>query len=175
MSDTIQYQNHNLKIIVNKKLKYTYIHIDKNKNILVKTPQKSKAFVYSLLQKKESWINKQLEKIDNLQIVKNIEIHSQEYIQDRVDYFSKVMNLKFNKLKFRKMKNRWGSCSSNKEITLNKSLFCVDKNLIDYVVVHELAHLVYMNHSNYFHSLVEKYLPNSKLLSKSLRNIRITS
>ena len=83
------------------------------------------------------------------------------------------MNLHYTKLKFRKMKSRWGSCNSRKEITLNKELLRLDKKLIDYVVVHELAHLMYMNHSKEFHTLVDFYLPLSKNYRKELKNIKL--
>lgn len=173
MYNTKQYQNYNLKIIVNKKLKHSYIRIDKNKNILVKTPYSSKTFVYSLLEEKEAWIQKQFLKIDNFTIIKDTEVHSKEFIESRVTHFSNLMELEFNKLRFRKMKSMWGSCNSKKEITLNSELSRLNKNLIDYVVVHELAHLIHMNHSSCFHNLVDRHLPDSKFLRKELKNISL--
>ena len=99
--------------------------------------------------------------------------YSSEYLTPRVEYFAHKMNLKFNTLKFRKMRSRWGSCSSKRVITLNSELIKVKKELIDYVIVHELAHLVHMNHSKDFHSLVELYLPLSKALRKELRGVSL--
>ncbi len=101
--------------------------------------------------------------------------YSSEYLTPRVEYFAHKMNLKFNTLKFRKMRSRWGSCSSKRVITLNSELIKVKKELIDYVIVHELAHLVHMNHSKDFHSLVELYLPLSKALRKELRGVSLPS
>jgi predicted metal-dependent hydrolase len=98
---------------------------------------------------------------------------SNAYLKERAEYYSKLMGVKYNLLKYRKMKSRWGSCSSKKEITFNTQLIKLDKELIDYVVVHELAHLVHMNHSKAFHDLVEKYLPDSKNRRKKLKNIRL--
>ena len=98
---------------------------------------------------------------------------SENYLTKRAEFFSKIMNLNYTQLKFRKMKTRWGSCNSLGRITLNTELLKIKKELIDYVVVHELAHLKHMNHSKEFHSFVEKYLINSKLLKKELRNIKI--
>jgi predicted metal-dependent hydrolase len=83
------------------------------------------------------------------------------------------MNLSYNDIKFKKMKSRWGSCSSKKTLTFNTQLIKVEKELIDYVVVHELSHLVFMNHSKEFHNLVEQYLADSKRYRQKLKNIRI--
>ena len=96
------------------------------------------------------------------------------YLTQRIEKFSKLMNLDYDSLKFRKMKSRWGSCSSQKVITFNSELIKIKKELIDYVVVHELAHLVHMNHSRNFHAHVESYLPDAKILRKELKNIQIT-
>ena len=100
---------------------------------------------------------------------------SSEYLIPRVEYFANKMDLKFSVIKFRKMKSRWGSCSSQRVITLNSELMKVKKELIDYVIVHELAHLVHMNHSKNFHSLVENYLPSSKVLRRELKSISLPS
>lgn len=173
MSDTISYEDNKIEIIVNKKLKHSYISIDREKNILVKTPHKSKLFIDSLLKEKSSWIKKQLAKIDKTTLIEDTQIHSREFIQTRVQYYSELMNLAFTKLKFRKMRSRWGSCNSRREITLNSELFRVSGELVDYVIVHELAHIRHMNHSKDFHELVEHYLPDSKEYRKELKNIRL--
>jgi len=174
MNDTKKYQKYNLKITVNKKLKHSYISIDKDKNVLVKTPYKSQSFIDSLLLEKRDWIEKRLLKIEELTLINSEEIYSKEYLQERLEFYSDSMNLPFRELKFRKMRSRWGSCSSQKVITLNTKLCCVKKELIDYVIVHELAHLKHMNHSKEFHMFVESHLPNSKSYRKELQNIRLT-
>ncbi len=94
---------------------------------------------------------------------------AQNYLTPRLEQFSQIMNLKQTEIKFRKMRSRWGSCSSKGVITLNSELMKVKKELIDYVLVHELAHLKHMNHSREFHSLVELYLPESKRLRRELK------
>ena len=97
----------------------------------------------------------------------------QVYLTTRLEYFSNIMNLDYSEIRYKKLKSRWGSCSSKKVITLNTQLLKIDKELIDYVVVHELVHLVYMNHSKQFHNLVDYYLPNSKLIRKRLKDINL--
>ena len=87
--------------------------------------------------------------------------YAQEYLSPRVEHFSNIM------------KSRWGSCSSKGVITLNTQLIKIDKELIDYIVVHELAHLTHMNHSKKFHNLVESYIPNHKELNKRLKAIHL--
>lgn len=96
-----------------------------------------------------------------------------EHLTSRASYFAQKMELTYQELKFRKMKSRWGSCSSKKVITLNTMLMKVEKELIDYVVVHELAHLVHMNHSKAFHELVSVYLPQAKLHRQKLKSFSL--
>lgn len=99
--------------------------------------------------------------------------HAEEYLNIRTKQLSKIMNLEYEELKFRKMKSRWGSCSSKKVITFNTKLMKLDKKLIDYIIVHELSHLVHMNHSKKFHSLVNRYMPDSKDLDNRLKSINL--
>jgi predicted metal-dependent hydrolase len=98
---------------------------------------------------------------------------SQIYLRERLEYFAKVMHLSYKEIKFKKMKSRWGSCSSFGVITLNTQLMKFKKELIDYVLVHELSHLVHMNHSQSFHALVERYIHNSKEIRKELKRIHL--
>ena len=143
---------------------------------MLKTPRVSSSFIYNLLDKKESWIRLKLDEFKNKTLLdKNIiEVDSAKlYMAQRVDYFAAKMGLKYNELKFRRMKRRWGSCSSKKNITLNLYLYNTSNELIDYVIVHELAHLVHMNHSKRFHNLVKKYIFNSTELEKKLQNFNL--
>lgn len=73
--------------------------------------------------------------------------YAKNYLAQRAEHYAKEMALSYNSIKFRKMRSRWGSCSSSGNITFNTELMKIDKRLIDFVVVHELAHLVHMNHS----------------------------
>jgi len=101
--------------------------------------------------------------------------YAKSYLTKRVEHYSNIMNLKFSELRFKKMKSRWGSCNSLRVITLNTNLLKLHKEQIDYVVVHELAHLVHMNHSKAFHSLVETYFSNSLRVRKDIRERRVYS
>lgn len=66
-----------------------------------------------------------------------------------------------NRITVRNQKTRWGSCSSKGNLNLNWRLLMAPKEVLDYVVVHELCHLVYMNHSRQFWNLVETVLPEA--------------
>ena len=67
------------------------------------------------------------------------------------------------------MKSAWGSCTSNKNISINKELMYYKKELIDYVIVHELSHLKYMNHSKDFWKCVGDNYKDYKIIRKELK------
>tara|TARA_A100001015_G_C14712013_1_gene602443 strand:- start:47 stop:685 length:639 start_codon:yes stop_codon:yes gene_type:complete len=94
---------------------------------------------------------------------------SEEIIGDRVLYWSHQMGLYPRTIRFRNMKSRWGSCSSHKSVSLSIGLLSLDLALIDYVVIHELAHLKHMNHGSRFWTLVEQYCPQMRALRKELQ------
>ncbi len=74
------------------------------------------------------------------------------------------------KLKFRKMKTRWGVCNRRDDsITLNTRLLEYDTKYLDYVIIHELSHLVHFDHSKAFWEVVSKYCPDYQILRKEMR------
>ena len=87
----------------------------------------------------------------------------------RVYYWQKITNLEASKFSFRKAKSRWGSCSYKNSISLNSRLLMLPQRLSDYVIVHELAHIVHKNHSKDFWALVEKFYPEYKEARKELK------
>ncbi|WP_374000830.1 M48 family metallopeptidase [Bdellovibrio bacteriovorus] len=92
-----------------------------------------------------------------------------DFLSQRVAYWSEQMHLRPSQVKFREQKTRWGSCSSKKIINLNWRLIVFAEEVIDYVIVHELAHLQHMNHSDRFWGLVETYVANYKDIVRTMR------
>lgn len=79
-------------------------------------------------------------------------------------------NIPFPSLRIRTMKTRWGVCNiKSKTITLNSLLLKYDIKAIDYVIIHELSHLIHFNHSKDFWLLVSKYCPDYKNIKKVLK------
>ena len=83
-------------------------------------------------------------------------------LKAKLDYFSKIMGLKYGRLTISGAKTRFGSCSSKGNISFSFRLMRYPEEAIDYVVVHELAHLVEMNHSPRFYAVVASVLPYYK-------------
>lgn len=71
-------------------------------------------------------------------------------------------NLDYSKVTFRDCKSRWGSCNAKKELAFNYKLLMLPKDIWVYVIIHELCHTRYMNHSAAFWNLVAAYLPDYK-------------
>lgn len=83
-----------------------------------------------------------------------------EEIAGRVRHYEKIMGLTCNRVTIRDQKTRWGSCSSKKNLNFNYRLAYMPQEILDYVVVHELAHLRHMDHSREFWACVGRYLPD---------------
>lgn len=106
---------------------------------------------------KELWHTKFETKLE--QFLKNTASH---YIIARTHALKETMQVSFNKITLKKQKTRWGSCSSKKNLNFNWQLVYFEPNIIDYVIIHELAHLVHMNHSKQFWNMVARFDPNYK-------------
>lgn len=94
-----------------------------------------------------------------------------EYIPIRVKELAAKYSFIYNKLFVKKQRTRWGSCSSKKNLSFNYKLMKFRKEVIDYVIIHELCHLRQLNHSQKFWALVEQILPNYKALRAELKTV----
>jgi len=75
---------------------------------------------------------------------------------------SRKMGIVFNQIKIKDQKSRWGSCSCRKNLNFNWRLIMAPEPVLEYVIIHELCHIIEMSHSSLFWSLVSKYCPNWK-------------
>lgn len=87
----------------------------------------------------------------------------------RLDLFSARLREPFKAVYISNAKSRWGSCNSKREIRLNWRLIQAPPHMINYVICHELAHLVEMNHSSRFWAIVEKLCPDYQQAEADLK------
>ena len=110
---------------------------------------------------------------DNKTFTKYLTKYITSIYQERLDYWYNLFEEKIPvpNLKIRKMTSRWGVCNiKNHNVTLNSELSKYNIECLDYVIVHELTHFIYPNHSKDFWSLVAKYYPKYKEIRKKLKN-----
>ena len=99
---------------------------------------------------------------------------AKQEIVSRTKHFAEQMSVTPTSVRVNGAKTRWGSCSSKKSLNFSWRLIMADDDLIDYVVVHELAHLSEMNHSDRFWSIVESVLPDYRLRKERLKELHLS-
>lgn len=87
---------------------------------------------------------------------------AKQVLSERTKYYSGLMDASYGRITIRDQKSRWGSCSGKGNLNFNFRLIMAPLEIVDYVVVHELCHLKYMDHSPQFWEEVEKVLPDYK-------------
>lgn len=90
-------------------------------------------------------------------------------IPERVAYFARAFELQVKSIRITSARTRWGSCSAKGALSFSWRLLMTPPDVIDYVIVHELAHTVHHNHSARFWKLVEKWMPDYRERRKQLR------
>ncbi|GFZ34097.1 hypothetical protein CSC2_46230 [Clostridium zeae] len=93
-----------------------------------------------------------------------------EYLTKRTSDLAKQLGLTINKVYIKNVRTIWGSCSSKNNINYNIRLISMPKEVIDYVIIHELCHLVQRNHSEKFWGLVGEIIPDYKQRRSFLKN-----
>ncbi len=111
------------------------------------------------------------EEKDHLNKIKKWYIdNAKKILFERLEYFADLMQINYEKVSLSNSKNRWGSCDSNRNIKLNFRLIMLPHKAIDFVLVHELAHIVEFNHSKDFYKIISLVLPGYKLQQKTLKS-----
>ncbi|HAC71779.1 MAG TPA: M48 family peptidase [Arcobacter skirrowii] len=95
----------------------------------------------------------------------------QKIIPSLVEKYSNLMQLYPTKISYRKNRRTWGSCNFKNELNFNILLAKYPIFIIEYIVIHELAHIQHKNHSKDFYFLVEKFSPNYKKIEKFFKTL----
>ncbi len=154
----------------------------RNGEVIVSAPRLALIYVIEkLILEKSEWIVGVVKKTKPVsskitfdeKVLDNLKSVAFDLVQERLEFFNNHYKFKYKKVTIRAQKTRWGSCSSNKNLSFNVKILILPKYLQDYIVVHELCHLREMNHSQKFWSLVEKKIPNQKELRKELKKYHV--
>lgn len=176
-----------------KNIKHVYLRVLNPNLIQIKTN-----IYYTLLdardliEKKMTWIENSIIRLEEKNInddeflylgerkkiedfkIKNIDnFYKKEivkYLPNLIDMHSKKMNLFPTSIKYRKNKRTWGSCNYKNGLNFNILLMKFPIELMEYVIIHELAHIQHKNHSKKFWNLVEFYCPDYKKREKKFKN-----
>ena len=101
--------------------------------------------------------------------IKELKKQAKRIIPQKVEYYSKIMGLKYGRITITSAKTRFGSCTSAGNLSFSYRLMLYPDEAVDYVVVHELAHLVELNHSPRFYAIVASVMPDYKERQKILK------
>ena len=93
-------------------------------------------------------------------IIEWLKLQANNFLRARLSFLSKRISIEFNSLTIKSYTARWGSCNIKGDIFLNWKLIMLPESVIDYVLIHELAHINVPNHSKEFWRLVKKKDPN---------------
>lgn len=91
-------------------------------------------------------------------------------LSERLEYLATVMQIDYASVKISNSKSRWGSCDSARNIKLNFRLIMLPHKAIDFVLIHELSHILEFNHSKDFYKIIQTVMPNYKLQQKVLKD-----
>ena len=158
--------------LIRSKRKSVSIQVDENCNITVRAPLRiSQKEIDKILLEKKNWLEKTM--ISQREMKKMIKEYSdedikllrkkaKEVIPQKVEYYAQIKRVTPTSVNINSAKKRFGSCSGTN--SLNFSLYLMDKDerFIDYVVVHELAHIRHHNHSKDFYEFIEQFMPDYK-------------
>jgi len=102
-----------------------------------------------------------------------LRIEAKQFLPIRVNELAAKYNFNYNKVFIKNIKSRWGSCSKKGNVNFSLHLMVLPGELIDYVILHELAHTVEHNHSKNFWKVLDKIYGNAKTVDRKLKDFRI--
>ncbi len=165
--------------LIRSRRKTLSIEIDRNAEIIVRAPMRlPRQQIDAFLTQKQDWINVHLERQrqrkvahpepdeGQWQLWKN---QAKAYIPNMVAHYAKQMGVHPTAVRYSRARTRFGSCNAKNAITFSLRLMDYPREAIDYVIVHELAHICHRNHGKEFYAFVASVLPDYKERIKLLK------
>lgn len=143
-------RNYSLQIVLDTNIKLEEAKLFRGK-FYVYTPSKDEEIIKHAL---ENWYKDK----------------AKEKIKERVEYYQEYFDVKPTKVAIKGQQKRWGSCTKRKELLFNWRCIMAPSPALDYIVVHEMCHLIYMNHSKEFWQLLKGVLPDYENRKAWLKN-----
>lgn len=163
-SREIDLKNNDYIYILDKRLPIEYIYEKRNTAKMILNENECKIILPEDIVLTDAHYTKMEKKLDEL-----VCSLARKYIYESMQKYIKLTGLTPNEIKVSKFKSIWGNCSSKKIIKMNQKLIYYGIPQIEYVCLHELTHLKYMNHQKDFWTHVKKYMPEYKQISKALK------
>ena len=150
----------------------------KSGEVIVRAPRAmSDGAIADFVSRHEDWIRKKLATMqkkpsgppiteDGIALLTK---RANEIIPPRVAYYASLVGVDYNRVTIRHQKTKWGSCSGKKNLNFNCLLLLTPTEVMDSVIIHELCHLKYMNHSKEFYNEVLRVCPNYKQYDRWLK------
>lgn len=171
MQNYIQIEDINIPVILQRQKRKTLsLMITNEGRLFIKAPFRlGEKEIKSFVNKKKLWIYKKVKQIneDNKnkvfrseEDIKELKKQARTILTKRTDYYKEILKVDYEKIRIGNQKTIWGSCSGRRTISYNWHLILMPEQIIDYVVVHELCHLIEMNHSPAFWEKVSEVLPD---------------
>lgn len=165
-----------------KQARYLKIKVDQETNVSVMMPHYIRYdTAVEFLQEKIDWVKNERNKFaamfpknpDAEIIEKELRKKAKKYLPGRVAELASIHRLNYNKVRIKNTRSRWGSCSSENNINLCIHLMRLPQELIDYVILHELAHTIEKNHSERFWSLLSSLLnADAKIIDRQMKKYK---
>ena len=139
------------------------------------TPKK---YIEDVIKKHEAWIGSAMKReaakrglYEHLSDddIKALRKKARAYFTEKCEYYARLMGVSYTRICITNAKTRFGSCSSRGSISFSYRIMLYPEAAWEYVAVHELAHLIKMDHSPQFYAIIEKYLPDYKERRKLLK------
>lgn len=161
------------------------IQIDRQGEVVVRAPRRCpKSYIDGFVTEKQAWIERKREEIRRQEAERGnafllpgtpeeealYRAQAAEVFARKAAYYAARMGVTFQKITVRDQKTRWGSCSSKGNLNFNWRLVLAPVPVLDYVVIHELAHRREMNHSSRFWDIVGEMMPDYQIQRRWLRD-----
>ncbi len=166
--------------VLRERRKSLAITVERGGRVIIKAPLRlPEREIVFFIKSREDWIKRAVESQKERLCFDNFSKTEQEVLREKakavlpekISYFSRLMGVKPAGIKINSAKKRFGSCNAKNGLNFSLFLMLYPDSAIDYVVVHELAHIKHKNHSKAFYKEIEKYLPDFREREKILKKL----